>query len=177
MLDPQPVNFYVFISSLILLGFVTGMVWMYFHFRRNEKMADTINYIRDKLTREEGSPVVALAMLANGLPRGKDRSWAITSLVTLATSYGRSEALLALRDHIKPKDLQRALKSWDDGDLKWCLKGNEIGKLNGEKIICFAVGIRPIGFLDSDLTRIEIAMLRDRFGVYHASEVFRSSTG
>lgn len=177
MLDPQLViNILIVVIIIVSVYAISASIRVYLQFRSDEEMHKALSYLRTNIATGHGNLVVALTMFANALPRN-DRDWAIYSLVSLATLNNNSEALLAIRDHIRPKDLIRALNNRSDGDLKNCIRGEVIGRLNGMKLICFAMGTRTIQHLDANIADAEYIMLKNQFGVaWEAPNAVRLST-
>ncbi len=168
MLDFQLTNSeYLFLFGIIAL-FIIGIYiigwWKVLINQKREKQAREMSeYLSDMIEFRVGNPVNALAMYVNTL-KGHARTLAIYKLIRLATHKDNLVAFLVLRDRIPSKALKHTLKYWGDGDLKAWVHGTEIGRLNGMKLVCFALGLRTIEHLDSRLTKVECNEL-SRLGI------------
>lgn len=125
--------------------------------RRNPAMGAACEHLRDVISGlKEGEAAVSLAMIANALTEA-DRTAAIKELVQLATVHNNREAFLAIRDHIKPEDLELTL--WTHPSLLKKEGQHDVGD-HQRKFFCVYKGFRTLQHLDTPFTEKEHTALR-----------------
>lgn len=147
-LPPGALTFVVFtVGPAFFLGMLYGI-----RFWHNRPLCNALDELADKLINHHSVLPVDYARAVKCL-NVRDRESGIAMLIAMATIGGNNDALLAIRDHITPKDLRNALRLWHadtffaelfrQGDLRPWIQGDSIAGLqNGQKLVLFGLGKR-----------------------------------